>query len=221
MRNIYVSAEEPTVVTGSVDWQSTSIEPAFIYANETPDSASLPEVSGEDTFENEQKIPDHRRKEWKDASICHQTYDICIKGLIPKLRPARLLDPCLFQLFYYRHASWRDSATALRRELLELSIRWTELGLQGSCPYEPSEEELEEHVRDYEDLETVRRPRSWLQQFLGTNFDGWVSNEDWDDARDAHRAVYDEWIRTAREAEARWGGLTVAKADNLWPFHAR
>jgi aminoglycoside/choline kinase family phosphotransferase len=52
MRNIYVSTEDPTVITGLIDWQSTSIEPTFIYSNETPDFASLPELPGEDTFEN-------------------------------------------------------------------------------------------------------------------------------------------------------------------------
>ncbi|RHZ58563.1 hypothetical protein CDV55_106039 [Aspergillus turcosus] len=60
MRNIFVSSEEPALITGLIDWQSTSIEPAFIYANETPDFAALPEELGEDTFESghsEQKSP--------------------------------------------------------------------------------------------------------------------------------------------------------------------
>ncbi|XHG05866.1 hypothetical protein AWENTII_009078 [Aspergillus wentii] len=40
-RNIYVNPNDPTIITGIIDWQSTSIEPAFIYTNETPDFASL------------------------------------------------------------------------------------------------------------------------------------------------------------------------------------
>lgn len=86
MRNIYVSAEEPTVITGLIDWQSTSIQPAFLYANETPDFAILPESPEMDTFENgksEQMTPGHKEREWKDASICYQTYDVCMKGLVP------------------------------------------------------------------------------------------------------------------------------------------
>lgn len=38
-RNIFVSEEDPTVITAIIDWQSTSIEPAFSYANEVPDFA--------------------------------------------------------------------------------------------------------------------------------------------------------------------------------------
>ncbi|KAF7183856.1 hypothetical protein CNMCM7691_004278 [Aspergillus felis] len=127
-RNIYVSAEDPTVVTGVLDWQSASIEPAFIYANETPDFAALPEESDGMTFENghdEHKDPARKEREFKDALICYQTYDVCMKGLAPKLRPARLLDPILFRTFLYCHTTWRDSATALREELIELSARWT------------------------------------------------------------------------------------------------
>ncbi|THV72328.1 hypothetical protein D6D27_09613 [Aureobasidium pullulans] len=40
-RNIFVSDSEPSKITGIIDWQSTSIEPAFVYANETPDFATL------------------------------------------------------------------------------------------------------------------------------------------------------------------------------------
>lgn len=223
-RNIYVSAEEPTIITGMLDWQSTSIEPAFIYANETPDFASLPEETERSTFENGQdghRVPGLTEQERKDALICYQTYDVCMKGLAPKLRPARLLDPTLFRLFQYCHTTWRDSATAIRQELFELSARWAELGLQGSCPYSPTEEELKEHIRDYEDFETVQRLKLWLRNSLNTNSDGWVPNDVWSAAKDAHRAAYDEWIRTAKESESHGDSLTIAKADRLWPFDSR
>ncbi|PLB43702.1 hypothetical protein P170DRAFT_450894 [Aspergillus steynii IBT 23096] len=224
-RNIYVSPEDPTTITGIIDWQSASIEPAFIYANETPDFAALPDPDLEEILlENDSedhKPPTPQSKELKDASICHQTYDVCMKGLTLRLRPARLLDPTLFRVFQYCHTSWRDNATALRQELVELSARWTEMGLQGSCPASLKEEELKKHAQDYEDFETVQRLKLWLRDSLQTNSDGWVPNDVWDAAREAHRAVYDEWIQTAREAEARGEDMTVAKAERLWPLDAR
>ncbi|KAI9036879.1 phosphotransferase family protein [Aspergillus affinis] len=220
-RNIYVSADDPTVITGLIDWQTASIEPAFIYENETPDFAAPPNSEDEDTLEDE-KSEAQRAKERKDASICHQTYDVCMKGLVPKLRPARLQDPTLFRLFHYAHTSWRDSAAAVRQELIELSGQWQELGLQGSCPYVPTEEELARHSRDYEDFETVQRLKVWLMKSLDTNSDGWVPNEAWEAAREAHRAAYEQWMETAREAEERGDeNITVEKADKLWPWDAR
>ena len=40
-RNIYISCSDPTVISGVIDWQLTCIEPAFMYAHETPDFAAL------------------------------------------------------------------------------------------------------------------------------------------------------------------------------------
>ncbi|RAK97240.1 uncharacterized protein BO80DRAFT_415183 [Aspergillus ibericus CBS 121593] len=217
-RNIYVSAKDPTLITGLIDWQSTSIEPAFIYANETPDFATLPH---EPEYDADDPASADKKRAFTDASICYQTYDVCMKGLVPKLRPARLLDPTLFRLFHYSHTAWRDSAAAIRQELIEISDRWHELGLEDSCPFLPTDEERTKHARDYEDFETIQSLKLWLKTSLHTNSDGWVPNDVWDAARDAHRAVYDEWIQTAREAESRGEDLTVAKADKLWPFDAR
>ncbi|KAJ6119026.1 hypothetical protein N7471_013646 [Penicillium samsonianum] len=194
-RNIYVSAEEPTVITGLIDWQSTSIEPAFIYANETPDFAALPRVPEEDLLENEQNETENsgqKERDLKDASVCYQTYDVVMTALVPKLRPARLLDPTLFRLFHYCYTTWRDSAVAVRQELIELSARWVELGLEGSCPYSRTEAELKQHARDYEDFEAVQALKSWLRDNLDTNSDGWISNDAWDAARVAHRTAYNE-----------------------------
>lgn len=36
-RNIFVSENDPTIITSVIYWQSTSIEPTFVYAKETPD----------------------------------------------------------------------------------------------------------------------------------------------------------------------------------------
>ncbi|XRM39189.1 hypothetical protein ABZX51_002557 [Aspergillus tubingensis] len=145
-----------------------------------------------------------------------------MKGLTPKLRPARLLDPTLFRLFHYTHTTWRDSATAIRQELIELSDRWAELELHGTCPYSFTAEEREKHAKCYEDFEAVQSLKLWLKRALNTNSDGWVPNEAWDAARDAHWAAYDEWIETAREFEERGEeGMTVEKAERLWPFDER
>ncbi|KFY39085.1 hypothetical protein V495_06163 [Pseudogymnoascus sp. VKM F-4514 (FW-929)] len=224
-RNIYVSAEDPTVITGLIDLQSTSIEPAFIYANETPDFAAPPIIRSEDGALDheldEGVISKQKGRELKDASICNQTYDVVMTALIPKLRPARLLDPTLFRLFHYTHTTWRDSAPAVRQELIERSARWTELGLEGSCPFSPTEAELKEHARDYEDFEAVQALKLRLKRTFDTNSDGWVPNDEWDAARVMHRKAYEEWIETAREAEVNGEEMTVEKAEKMWPFDAR
>jgi Predicted aminoglycoside phosphotransferase len=45
-RNIFVSDDDPSIITGIIDWQSLSIEPAFWYADEVPDFATCSSSSG-------------------------------------------------------------------------------------------------------------------------------------------------------------------------------
>lgn len=46
-RNIFVSENDPTVITGIINWQSASIEPAFWYSDDVPDFARVtPDHSG-------------------------------------------------------------------------------------------------------------------------------------------------------------------------------
>lgn len=43
-RNIFVDPDDPTKITGIIDWESAAVEPAFVFAAETPDfAAELPD----------------------------------------------------------------------------------------------------------------------------------------------------------------------------------
>jgi Ser/Thr protein kinase RdoA (MazF antagonist) len=82
-RNIFVSDSEPTKVTGIIDWQSTSIEPAFIYANETPDFATRTnDVFKTAGHEQDQAI--HRKKQ-KDIHLCAEAFEVWMKGFAPTI----------------------------------------------------------------------------------------------------------------------------------------
>lgn len=224
-RNIYVSDDDPTFVTGLIDWQSTSVEPAFVYANETPDFAAHPDHvplagDGQETLAGERKIGED--KKYKDALLCSQTFDVCMKGFVPKLRAARALDDTLFRPFRYCHSSWKDSAAAVRQSLIEVSKSWKELGLPGSCPYLPTKEELAEHKKQYEDFETVQKLKLWLIRVLDTNSDGWVPADAWEWSKMAHRDAFNKWMQTAREAKGTGHDeMTEEKARRLWPFDDR
>ncbi|KAI9838643.1 MAG: hypothetical protein M1819_004957 [Sarea resinae] len=216
-RNIYVSPDDPTKITGLIDWQSASIEPAFIYSNEFPDFAALPPVTqGNGDTEGTLQDPDQARLE-KDRRICNQGYETCMKGRAPKLKPAFILDQSLFRPFHYCYTSWREGIPAIRQELMELAACWNEAGLDGSCPYSPTEAELKEHARQWEDFDAVQKLKLWLMNSLGTNSDGWIPIELWDDAQEAHRAAYKTWLEAAHTDET----MTEDRAERLRPFDAR
>ncbi|PGH00171.1 hypothetical protein AJ80_09225 [Polytolypa hystricis UAMH7299] len=140
----------------------------------------------------------------------------------PKVKFARRLDASFFRLFLYCFNTWTDGVPAIRQELLDLRSIWAEAGLPGDCPYVPSEDELRQHAQQYEDFEATQKLKMWLKVSLNTTSDGWFPNELWDDAKEANRAAYDEWMATARKLEAQGDdSMTVEKADKLWPFDAR
>jgi hypothetical protein len=113
-----------------------------------------------------------RKGHEKDVLTCRQTFEVVLKGYIPKLHNAGAMNESLLRPFRYCDASWRDSAAALRQELIELSQRWTELVLPGSCPYQPTLEELAEHAKQYEDFERAQQLKMFLKRTLGADSDG-------------------------------------------------
>jgi hypothetical protein len=139
-RHIFVSAEDPSRITAIIDWQSTSIEPAFIYANNAPDFVDDPAadirvleqiMKGEapdmkpskDVSMEDPEVDAARKRYEKDVSTCQQTYEVVLRGFVPKLYSARTMDETLLRLFRYCDTSWRDSAAALRQELIDISQR--------------------------------------------------------------------------------------------------
>ncbi|KAL9599851.1 MAG: hypothetical protein Q9219_003545 [cf. Caloplaca sp. 3 TL-2023] len=119
--NIFVSDDDPTVVTGIIDWQSSSVDPAFEYADKQPDFAA---PTSNPSWEGRPADP--------SLELCQNAYDACLKGLVPKLAAARAVDDNLLRPFRLCDRTWRDGAVAFRDQLINLSKSWKELGLSGA-----------------------------------------------------------------------------------------
>jgi hypothetical protein len=217
-RSIYVSPDDPYIVTGMVSWRSACIGPAFMHVVFTPDFADK-EVQASKCDDNRAETKDDRDLA-TDAFRCYQTYDR-IMTRTPKLRPATDYNPSYFELLVCGFLSWGFGAPHIRQLLLDVKNSWTEMELPGDCPYRRSEEELRDHARQYKDYEAVTELKEFLMTELQTDSDGWVPNERWEAALEAHRDIYAKGMKEARESEARGGDLTVEKADRLWPFDPR
>lgn len=208
-RNIFVSDDDPTIVTDLIDWQSSSIEPAFEYADEMPDfAAPTPNFSLED------------QPAEKNAELCRQAFDACMHGLIPKLSAAKVLDENLLRPFRYCHRTWRDGAVAFRQEMVEISSRWKELGLANSCPYKlPTSDELLVHQKEYETFVTAQQLKQKLMYLLDTTSDGWVPADLWEAAKVAHKEAFDEFVQAIRNAE-NTGDRSLSEENflKIWPF---
>ena len=211
-RNIFVSDNDPSVITGLIDWQSSSIEPAFEYADYVPDFAAPMTNASQEGERAEMQ-----------AALCRQAFVACLQGLIPKLYAARALDDDLLRPFRYCHRTWVDGAAAFRNELIEVSKRWKELGLPGSCPYAlPTSIELLEHQKEFQSFCTAYDLKRKLTDLLDTSPDGWVPTESWEATDAAHHEAFGEFVQTMRSAE-NIDDQSMNEEDlrRIWPFDTR
>lgn len=86
-RNIFVSEDDPSIIPGIIDWQSSSIEPAFWYADDVPNFATCSSPSGS----SPQSVD--------DGDLCTKAYEVCTQFLTPKLAQPRLMNESLFRPF--------------------------------------------------------------------------------------------------------------------------
>lgn len=184
-----------------------------------PDFATAPEKTPEEAdSSNEPPLSAQDIRMQKVASYCNQAYEICMEAFIPKMRVARSVDQSLIRPFQYSHTSWRDSATAVRQEFLDLAENWNTLDLVGKCPYSPTQAELERHQREHKAFEHVQDLKLMLIKLLHTDSDGWVPIERWEETRHAHKEIYDLALETARAGGDEDDSMTEKDVKELWPF---
>ena len=208
-RNVFVSDEDPAIVTSILDWQSSSVEPAFWYADEEPDFASA-------ATQSLSHDPDGT------SSLCAQAFSVCTQFLTPKLAGPRLQNEALYRPFRYSHRTWKDGAVALRHELIETSRSWQELAFTGPCPFLlPPVEDLARHQVEHRCFEAAQNLKRDLASLLNIHTDGWVPPENWDATQKAHRAIFHDMLQ-AILANKRPDPEEPVRNENtlraIWPF---
>ncbi|OBT56584.1 hypothetical protein VE04_05637 [Pseudogymnoascus sp. 24MN13] len=209
-RNIFVSDDDPTIITSIIDWQSASIEPAFWYADEVPDFAmTLPHPSLEDQLE-------------PNSEYCAKAFKVATQFHLPKLARPRVMDESLFRPFRYCYRTWKDGVVAFRHELDKTSEWWQELGLVGSCPYPvPTAEELAVHQKEYKYFEAAHDLRNHVTDLLNTASDGWVPAEEWETAKLANKELFGMMLETVLSIENPDDDEPLKDEGDvreIWPF---
>jgi hypothetical protein len=216
-RNIFVSDENPEIITSIIDWQSASIEPAFWYADETPD------------FATPVAHPSLVNQLEPQSEYCAKAFDVCTQFLVPKLASPRMMDEPLFRPFRYCFRTWNDGAVGFRHELIETSRHWKELGFAGSCPVlEPPIADLEAHQKHYKTFEAGQAIRGTMSSLLNTANDGWVPLDDWEATNSLHQELFnaalesvctDSGDKSPDTANADDDPIrTVRDLKEVWPF---
>lgn len=200
-RNIFVSETDSSKITGIIDWQWTSIEPAFWYADDVPDFAVTDD---------------------SDNNLCAKAFGACTRFLTPKLSGPRLMDDNLFRPFLYSYRTWKDGAVALRHEPIETTRKWNELGFVGQSPYPlPLSNGLVKHEREYKLFVAAQELKHDLWSVLNTATDGWVPIENWEATELAHREIFDSMLTavlTDKDPRNEEPVKDEAVLRSIWPF---
>lgn len=208
-RNIFVSDNDPSVITAIIDWQSSSIEPAFWYADEVPDFAAC-------ATSTSSALKVH------DGELCKKAYEACTQFLVPKLARPRLMDEGMFRPFWYCYRTWKDGIVAFRHELIETSKAWRALGFAGSCPFAlPTTEDLALHRKNYRLFEAAQNLRHDLSSLLDSASDGWVPPENWEAVKLQNMAMFKGMLQAVLENPDPDDDEPVRDERNLrdiWPF---
>ncbi|KAJ5235404.1 uncharacterized protein N7469_004572 [Penicillium citrinum] len=209
-RNIFVSEDDPSTITGIIDWQSSSVEPAFWYADEVPDFATCPSSSGS---------PAQREDE---SDLCAEVYEVCTQFLTPRLAHPRSMNEGLFRPFRYCYRTWKDGAPAFRHELIQTLKDWQTLGFSGSCPLSmPIPEDTDLHQKEYKHFEAAQNLKHDLSNLLDTASDGWVPTEDWEAAKAGNRAMFSGMLQAVLENKDPDEDEPIRNEGDLreiWPF---
>lgn len=217
-RNIFVDPEDPTKITAIIDWQSTCLDPALLYFEETPDLCHGPEVLDQQLGSDEEQSPEeteNREYTAKDMAICQQTWDVHMRVWAPRLYAAQNTDEALIRPFRYCYSCWRVGATGFRNELVELCQKWNELNLEGSPPFQLTAKELAEHAVHWEDFQAAVKLRDTVTQLLNTNTEGWVPVDLFDTTQEVLAELLEKWLATADDEKE------LKKIKQLWPFCSR
>ncbi|RAO69743.1 uncharacterized protein BHQ10_005755 [Talaromyces amestolkiae] len=200
-RNLFVSENDPSKITGFIDWQPTCIEPAFWYADDVSDFS----ISGD-----------------TDYNLCAKAFEACTRFFTPQLSGPRLMDDNLFRPFLYSYRTWKDGAAALRHELIETTRKWNELGFTGQSPYSLSSPNgLVEHEREYKLFVAAQELKQDLASLLNTATDGWVPMENWEATEVAHREIFEGMLTavlTNKDPENQEPVKNEAVLRSIWPF---
>lgn len=225
--NIFVSRDDPTKISGVIDWQFTTVMPRFtqvrwpVFLN-TPEGyqtdMETPEPPAD--FEEEEGRSRERvsKKQKRDQALMAKCYEAAlVKSHLESYLALTEIDVAVRQLFVSCSYTYRDGIVPLRDYLVKIFQNWSQLDLRDQeCPYYFSPEEIERHEKQFEEYRDWLKMRKYTLELLGSNDGGWVPPAvDFEEAQKKHRQLYEGFVKS------RMKYMSEAEASKLWFFRER
>ncbi|CEJ62630.1 hypothetical protein PMG11_11125 [Penicillium brasilianum] len=224
MGNIFVNPDECSRIVSLIDFQSTTVLPAFLQAQwpiflRPPQNydyvrgifqPQLPEDF--DKLDEESRIIALR--EWSQVKLA-KAYEVSTY-LEDRAAHDAMSVPHVFRELFIRCGEVSEvGIVPLRACLIEICQNWANLGFSGECPYSFSQAELDEHERQFAEYQAWYEVRMLAEECLDTDAEGWIAPQlDINEKRRQNEelmALYIEKVageRSAKEAKAMWPFFT-------------
>lgn len=219
--NIYVSDEDPTQVVSLIDWQSIVVAPLFYQVrfpelitigedyelgNEVP---TLPENIDE-MDEDDQAIVRFKHKQTMMGKGYEAASGFKNKNVLRALR----LHPVFRQLFLRCGEVCEEGIVPLRTCLIRIAELWTDTGFSGDCPFNFTEDEIENYQHEFQEYHDHRKFYELVRELLDTDADGWVAPDvDFEEMQKHNKELFEMFIAHGADY-----GKSAEEMQKVWPY---
>lgn len=219
MGNIFVSQDDPAVVTGIIDWQNTIVNPAFLQVRwpvflTPPDGyqegqviPGLPaDFESMDDDEKEIALYNKAKATWTKA------YEVASFLNNRKAWRGMQVKSELKELFRRCGETWNEGILPLRETLIEITLNQKNLGLPlGNFPLHFDNEQIAKHKQEFALYEEWHEMRKFVKEMLDTDDEGWIPLErDFEETKSRNNMLYEHYVTKLQK--------TPEEVKNMWPF---
>jgi hypothetical protein len=220
MGNIFVSADDPSQIVSIIDWQSTSILPAFLQT-QWPVFLKPPSEYVKGLFHP--KLPDNiddldpdekalAIRDWEQAKLA-KAYEVS-SYLENRTAHNSMIVPRVFRELFVRCGEVSEfGVIPLRSCLVEIFQNWSSLGFTGDCPHSFTQADIQRHESQFEEYENWHKIQQLARDCLETDAEGWISTElDFDKKREQNKELFEMFVKQMA------GEKSVEEVKAMWPF---
>ncbi|KAJ6019859.1 hypothetical protein N7522_000567 [Penicillium canescens] len=222
MGNIFVAPDECSRIVSLIDFQSTSILPAFLQA-QWPIFLRPPQTHNyvKGIFQPQlpadfNKLDEDNRatvfREWSQVKLA-KAYEVSTY-LEDRAAHNAMNVPRVFRELFTRCGEVSEvGIVPLRACLIEIFQNWSSLGFSDKCPYSFSQDEVDAHEYQFAEYRAWHDVQALAEECLDTDAEGWIAPQlDINEKRRQNEELLALYI------EKSSGEKSAEEAKAMWPF---
>jgi hypothetical protein len=137
----------------------------------------------------------------RDKALLTKCYEAAlVKNHLQSYLAFTRVDPAIRDLFTFCETTCKNGIIPLRDSLVQISENWGRMGLPHNCPYRVSDEELLRHTRELARYKNWHKLKSYAQELLQSDDDGWVAPQlDFEKVKARHAELFQRYIQKETE----------------------